>query len=110
MQSVSRQEPQEFYSVRVLKGGGEYGPAVSLAWNERLDAFAELYYYLVLIRNSRRTILINTGMPPDYSDFERFTQSWHPSCRLFREEEERPAAALAQAGVACDQIDTVVLT
>lgn len=110
MQSVSLQESLEPYSVRVLRGGGEYGPAASLCWNERLTEFAELYYYLVLIQNSQRTLLINTGMPDDLSAFEKFVQGWHPACRLFREESEKPAAALAQAGVAPQQVDVVILT
>src|SRR5215831_13380902 len=110
MKPVSHQEPCEPYSVQVLKGGGEYGPAVSLCWNERLDEFADLYYYLVLIRNSERTILVNTGMPEDFHAFESFVKRWHSSCRLFREDIERPAAALSNAGVTPDQVDTVILT
>lgn len=110
MQSVSSQEPLEPFSIQVLKGGGEYGPAVSLAWNERLHEFAELYYYLVLIRNSRHTILVNTGMPDDYSEFEKFVNSWHPSCRLFRDENEKPKAALARAGMTPEQVSTIILT
>src|SRR5260370_22807406 len=110
MKLVSSEEPGSRYSVQVLKGGGEYGPAVSLCWNERLDEFAELYYSLVLIRNSERTILINTGMPDDFGAFESFIKAWHPRCRLFREESEKPAAALASAGVKPEQVETVILT
>lgn len=107
MQSVSSEEP---YSVLILRGGGEYGPAVSACWNERLTEFIHLYYYLVLIRNSRHTILINTGMPEDYSGFQKFVQSWHPACRLCRTEEEKPGAALARAGVGLEGVGTVVIT
>lgn len=107
MKSVSSEEP---YSVLILRGGGEYGPAVSACWNERLTEFTDLYYYLVLIRNSRHTILINAGMPEDYSGFEKFVQGWHPACRLYRTEEEKPVAALARAGVALEGVGTVVIT
>jgi glyoxylase-like metal-dependent hydrolase (beta-lactamase superfamily II) len=107
---VSSDAPSEPYSVQVFRGGGEYGPAVSLCWNERLTEFAELYYYLVLVRNSTQTILINTGMPEDFSAFEKFVQAWHPSCRLFREEDETPNAVLARAGVTPEQVDVVILT
>lgn len=110
MHSVSLEESHDLFTVRVLRGGGEYGPAVSLARNQRLGEFAELYYYLVLIRNSKTTILMNTGMPEDFSAFESFIKEWHPSCRLFRKDDERPAQALALAGVEPEQVDTVILT
>jgi len=110
MKSVSSQESYEPYSVQVLKCGGEYGPAVSLAWNERLNEFAELYYYLVVIRNSQRVIVVNTGMPEDYSVFDNFVKSWHPSCRIFREPDELPRTALDRAGISPAEVSTVVIT
>jgi glyoxylase-like metal-dependent hydrolase (beta-lactamase superfamily II) len=110
MQTVSRQESSEPYSVKVFRGGGEYGPAASLCWNERLTEFAKLYYYFVLIRNSERTILVNTGLPEDYSAFQTFLTAWHPQCKLFRDESEKIAAVLAREGLSLEQVDTIVLT
>ena len=74
MQSVSSRAPEETYRVRVLKGGGEYGPAVSVYWNDRLNEYIDLNYYLVLIQNDKRRILINTGMPADFLAFHE--QNW----------------------------------
>lgn len=110
MQSVSSGEPQDLYSVRVLKAGGEYGPAVSVYWNDRLNEFLDLYYYVVLIQSGTRTILINTGMPEDFSAFDQFVRNWHPSCRIHREVNERTPALLTAAGVSPDQVDLVVIT
>ena len=107
---VAHQEPCPDYSIRVFRGGGEYGPAVSVYWNDRLNEFAELFYYLVLIQCPGRNILINTGMPPDFSDFEKFVQGWHASCRLFRSDDERPQRVLDRAGITPAQVDTVILT
>jgi glyoxylase-like metal-dependent hydrolase (beta-lactamase superfamily II) len=110
MQSVSPHAPSEKYSIRVFRGGGEFGPAVSVYWNSHLAECLELYYYLVLIQNEHRRILVNTGMPPDFSAFDRFVKEWHPACRLFRDDAERPAEILASAGLAPRQIDLVLIT
>ena len=109
-QLVSHKEPVATYSAQVLPGGGEFGPAVSVYWNDRLTESCQLYYYLVVLRNADRTVVINTGMPEDFSEFERFEKAWHPSCRLFREESQKPSAALAQLGVDPAQVDVVILT
>jgi glyoxylase-like metal-dependent hydrolase (beta-lactamase superfamily II) len=79
-------------------------------WNSRLTECVELYYYLVLIRNEERRILVNTGMPEDFSAFQRFVSEWHPACRLFRTEDERPERILASVGVAPEEIDTILIT
>src|SRR5215471_11069280 len=110
MQSVSPHAPSPLYSVRLFRGGGEFGPAVSVYWNNRLSDCLELYYYLALIQNQDRRILVNTGMPTDFSAFERFVQGWHPSCRLFRDESELPEKILARVGLTPEMIDTVLIT
>ena len=110
MRFVSSHAPPERYSIRVFKGGGEFGPAVSVYWNDRLTEYLELNYYIVLIQNENRKILLNTGMPPDFSAFEAFVKGWNPACRLSREESERPAEILAGAGLAPGDIDTILIT
>jgi glyoxylase-like metal-dependent hydrolase (beta-lactamase superfamily II) len=110
MQSVSSYSPPERYRVRVFKGGGEYGPAVSVYWNDRLAEYVDLYYYIVLIQNEKRSILVNTGMPDDFSDFEKFVKAWHPACRLYREEAERLTSILESAGLTPEDIDLVLIT
>jgi glyoxylase-like metal-dependent hydrolase (beta-lactamase superfamily II) len=110
MQTVSPHAPPERYSIRVFRGGGEYGPAVSVYWNDRLSEYLDLYYYIVLIQNEHRRILLNTGMPEDFSAFETFVKNWHPACRLYREESERPENILAGAGLAAADIDLVLIT
>jgi glyoxylase-like metal-dependent hydrolase (beta-lactamase superfamily II) len=110
MQSVSSRAPEEIYRVRVLKGGGEYGPAVSVYWNDRLNEYIDLNYYLVLIQNDKRTILINTGMPADFLAFHEFARAWHPSCRIYRDEPESTQNLLHTADVQPSEIETVVIT
>ena len=79
-------------------------------WNGRLEELCELYYYIVILRNERRTILINTGLPDDISMFEQFVQAWHPACHVYCTDEERSLCALARASVDTAQLETVILT
>jgi glyoxylase-like metal-dependent hydrolase (beta-lactamase superfamily II) len=110
MRFVSSHAPPERYSVRVFKSGAEFGPAVSVYWNDRLTEYLELNYYIVLIQNEHRKILVNTGMPPDFSAFEVFVKNWNPACRLSREESERPTGILSSVGLTPGDIDTVLIT
>lgn len=110
MQPISSRAPCEQYSVRVFRGGGEHGPAISVYWNDRLNDSCELYYYLVLIENQARRILVNTGMPADFAQFESFVKAWNPACRLYREQSERPEAILASVGLSPADIDLVLIT
>lgn len=108
--SVALNEPCETYGITAIKVGAEYGPAVSVYWNDRLTDFCELYYYVVVLSNDKRTVLINTGLPDDISGFERFVQAWHPACRITRTEQERTVNALERASVNPECVEIVVLT
>jgi len=107
---VSSEEPGELYSVEVYRAGGEYGPAVSVYYNSRLMEFLELYYFVVALRSARRTLIINTGMPEDFSAFESFVKEWHPECRLFRAPEEATPKILLRANIDPAHVETVILT
>ncbi len=100
----------EIYSIEVYKAGGEYGPAVSVYYNSRLTEFLELYYFVVVLRSERRTVLINTGMPEDFSAFESFIKEWHAECRLFRAPDETTTAILSHAGIDPAGVEIVILT
>jgi glyoxylase-like metal-dependent hydrolase (beta-lactamase superfamily II) len=108
--TVASDESCERYEVTAVKVGSEYGPAVSVYWNDRLTDFCELYYYILILQNERRTVLVNTGLPDDISAFERFVKAWHPECRIQRSEDERTAAALAHASVDPARVETVLVT
>jgi glyoxylase-like metal-dependent hydrolase (beta-lactamase superfamily II) len=100
----------DIYSVRVFRGGGEYGPAVSVYWNDRLDQFCDLYYYVVVVQNADRTVVVNTGLPPDFRPFDAFVKSWHPQARVYREPEQATDVVLRQAGIDPTTVDIVALT
>jgi glyoxylase-like metal-dependent hydrolase (beta-lactamase superfamily II) len=75
----------EQFTVEIVRVGGEYGPAVSLEWNRRLTDFADLNYYIAILRSESRTVLVNSGLPEYIGNFEEFVKEWHPVCRIDRE-------------------------
>ena len=110
MQPFSPNAPSADYSVRVFRSGGEYGPAASVYWNDRLNEYCDLYYYLALIENQDRRILVNTGLPQDVTEFERFVKAWNPACSIYRDVSEQPAQILASVGLMPADIDMVLIT
>lgn len=110
MQPISPDAPSARYSVRVFRAGGEYGPAASVYWNDRLAEYCDLYYYLALIENEDRRILVNTGMPEDFTEFENFVKAWNPNCRIYRDTSEGTKQILGSAGLTPADIDLVLIT
>ncbi len=110
VKTVDCGESLERYEVKAIRVGMEYGPAISVYWNARLNEFCELNYYVVVLRSEHRTVVINTGLPDDFSVFEDFVRSWHPDCRIHRTDEEQTLAALTRAGVDPARVETVILT
>jgi glyoxylase-like metal-dependent hydrolase (beta-lactamase superfamily II) len=103
-------ESREIYEITVAKAGSERGPAVSVYWNQHLTEQCELNYYIAVLRNENRTVLINTGLPDDISPFENFVQEWHPDCHILRSENETTPAALNRLAVDPAAVETVILT
>jgi glyoxylase-like metal-dependent hydrolase (beta-lactamase superfamily II) len=65
---------------------------------------------VVVLRSGRRTVVLNTGMPADFGAFNSFVQTWHNSCRIYRDEQESTEAVLAGAGVDPASVEVVILT
>lgn len=66
---------------------------------------------MVVIQGGGKTAIINTGPPEDLTEMNRaWTGYGGPRCRMIREENEKPAAALAQIGVRPEQVDYVLIT
>ncbi len=110
MKHISPDAPDVKYSIRVFRGGGEYGPAASVYWNDRFNECCDLYYYIILIEGGGRRILLNTGLPEDVTEFDRFVKAWNPVCKIYREPSERPAETLASVGLTPADIDLVLIT
>lgn len=98
------------YSVQLLKVGSEISPSPSVFWNDRFGKWTTLNYYAVLIRGEGRTILLNTGLPEEITEYQKFVREWCAGASVSREEDERIEIALGSVGLRPDQIDTVLFT
>jgi glyoxylase-like metal-dependent hydrolase (beta-lactamase superfamily II) len=99
------------YTIQLLKMGQSDVPGPEVYWMSHFDQWLTLYFYMVVIQGGGRTILINTGPPGDLTEVNRQWASYAgPRCRMVREENERPAAALATLGIAPEQVDHVLIT
>jgi glyoxylase-like metal-dependent hydrolase (beta-lactamase superfamily II) len=98
------------YTVQVLKMGSEISPSSSVFWNDRFGEWTELNYYAVLIQGDGHTILLNTGLPVDYSRYEQVARDWCAEATVARTEEDRVENALQRLGIVPDQVDTLLFT
>src|SRR5947209_9396165 len=103
-------ESTETFGVTVVKAGSEYGPAVSIYWNDHLTDFCELHYYIAVLRSPRRVVVVNSGLPDDVTLFDAFVKSWHPECCISRSPDETTAAALTRLSIHPHDVETVILT
>jgi glyoxylase-like metal-dependent hydrolase (beta-lactamase superfamily II) len=99
------------YQIQVLKMGQCQVRGPEVYWMDRWDAWEDLYFYMVLVRGEGKTIIINTGPPPDLTSLNaRWTATFGDRGALVRQESERPEAALAQADVIPADVDFVLVT
>lgn len=98
------------YSADILDVGSETSPGPSVFWMDRFEQWVDLNYYAVLLRGGGRTILLNTGLPEDFSRYRQFVHDWHPRATVTRTSEQELLPSLARLGVTPDQVDTVIFT
>lgn len=103
------------YKVDILKVGEFTAcPGVQLYWMSNLgeDEWEPLAVYAMLIRGEGRTILVNSGPPPDKLD--ELNEIWMGGTggrqKLVVTEEDRMANRLAALGVGPEDVDSLVLT
>jgi hypothetical protein len=58
----------ETFSINVIKTGESEVPAPEVYWMEGWNQWEKLSFHALLLRNSKMTFLINTGLPPDLSE------------------------------------------
>jgi hypothetical protein len=99
------------YRVQVIKVGQADVPGPEVFWMSHWDTSETLFFYIVLIRGHGITALINTGAPADLSALNSAWRAFAGErCQFLRRDEERTLQALADAGVAPEEIDYVLLT
>ncbi len=99
------------YHVQVLKMGQCDVPGPEVYWMSHWGGWETLYFYMVVIRGEGKTLVINTGPPPDLEQLNPF---WRAALgergEMVRREEERPENALRRLGMEPAEVDYVLIT
>jgi hypothetical protein len=99
------------FAVRSMKTGQVDVPGPELFWMDGWDAWYPLHLQMVLIQGEGVNALVNTGPPPDLTPInEIWTSGLGPCAELIRRPEEEVVPALANVGVAPEDITHVILT
>lgn len=100
------------FTVDVLSSGRTVMPGPEAFWMQGWDEWLDSNFWLVLARDGRHTVLINTGPLRDIEALNSRWRAWHPSgqIELQRDESELPEAGLARLGVDPAEVTHVVLT
>ena len=99
------------YEVHVLKMGQCEVPGPEVYWMSGWDTWETLYFWMVVIRGGGKTILINTGPPPDIAALnEAWKKAIDTRSQMVRQETERPQNALARLGIKPADVNYVLIT
>lgn len=99
------------YEIQVLKMGQCEVPGPEVYWMSRWNTWETLYFWMVVIRGSGNTVIINTGPPADLTALnEAWKGAIDPRSQMVRQESERPEKALASIGITPRDIDFVLIT
>src|SRR5580658_6629506 len=97
------------YDIQVLKMGQCQVPGPEIYWMSNWDTWETLYFWMVVIRGAGKTIVINTGPPPDLTDLNNaWKKAIDERSQMVRQESERPEAALATLGIKPSDVDYVL--
>ena len=99
------------YEVHVLKMGQCEVPGPEVYWMSGWDTWETLHFWMVVIRGGGKTILINTGPPPDITALnEAWKKAIDTRSQMVRQESEQPQNALARLGIKPADVDYVLIT
>ena len=99
------------YEIQVLKMGQCEVPGPEVYWMSGWNSWELLCFWMVVIHGGGKTIIINTGPPPDLTGMnDVWKKAVHERSQMVREENERPEKALASIGIRAQDVDYVLIT
>jgi len=104
------------YTIRALSMGETKVPCAELYWMTTLFGWEPLEFWAILIENTDRKILINTGFPQDNSALHKHWTTWAKSATGEEghvpvvSKEQWIVSALGKAGLTPDDISDVLIT
>ena len=102
---------QMTYEIQVLKMGQCEVPGPEVYWMSAWDTWETLNFWMVVIRGGGKTLVINTGPPPDITALnDAWKKAIDARSQMVRQEIERPENALAELGIKPSDVDYVLIT
>ena len=99
------------YDIQVLKMGQCEVPGPEVYWMSAWDTWETLHFWMVVIRGGGKTLIVNTGPPPDLTALnDAWKKAIDARSQMVRQETERPETALAQLGINPSDVDYVLIT
>jgi hypothetical protein len=100
------------WSVQLIKVGESEVRGPEAFWMDRWEEWVTLFFYVLLLRDGERTVLVNAGPPEDLGAINAVWAGYLGGERgaMRVADGERLPAALAAHGVDPGEVDTVVLT
>jgi glyoxylase-like metal-dependent hydrolase (beta-lactamase superfamily II) len=87
-------------------------PGPEVYWMSHWDEFITLSFLMLIARDDQHTVVVNCGPPEDLGPLNTSWKGFHPSGRVQfkREENERPANALASLGVKPEEVTHLIIS
>ncbi|MGH7321944.1 MAG: MBL fold metallo-hydrolase [Candidatus Rokuibacteriota bacterium] len=99
------------YTIQVFKIGESGVPGPEIYYQGAFGQWFTLYFYIWLVQGEGRTLLVDTGMPPDAADLEARVKREKGSEAFWRVDPQGdPVRLLASAGVEPTQVEHVILS
>jgi len=99
------------YEIQVLKMGQCEVPGPEVYWMSGWESWELLCFWMVVIRGGGKTIIINTGPPPDITALnDAWKKAIDARSQMVRQEIERPENALERLGIKPSDVDYVLIT
>jgi glyoxylase-like metal-dependent hydrolase (beta-lactamase superfamily II) len=98
------------YSIELFRTARHYAPSYELYWMDNKADWVELNFLSAIVRGGDELILINTGLPKDYSEVDRFWRSWDVRTNTTVDPGEYVLDQLKSRGIRPEQITRVLVT
>ncbi len=98
------------YTIELFRTARHWAPRYELYWMDNRADWEELNFVSALVRREGEIILINTGLPKDYSQVDQFWRSWDERTNTTVAPGEHVIDQLSRRGVEPRDVTSVLVT
>jgi len=101
---------QATYSIDLFRTATLQVPRYEIYWIDPCSDWEEICFINAIIRGEGKTILLNTGLPKDFSEINEFWKAWNPRAAVAVNGGEFILDQLNTRDVKPEQVDLVLVT